>query len=177
MSGEQFALPEAIGLLRSIRKARPSQELIALSAADPLNLQGILTSGARIAALTTNRILFVAEFRWRLWQVAKSRGFPMIAFRMGRLKQRSKWGSCARLCGPITNDRCCHYERSRGVPSQYCLSVLRDPSTPLLRFAQDDERLSARHFFTISAFSIMAMPPRSASLPFRVMFLPQYSAS
>ena len=48
---------------------------------------------------------------------------------------------------------------------------------PLLRFAQNDERLSARHFFTISAFSIMAMPPRSASLPFRVMFLPQYSAS
>jgi ATP-dependent Lhr-like helicase len=29
-----------------------------LSAADPLNLQGILTPGARIAALTGNRILF-----------------------------------------------------------------------------------------------------------------------
>src|SRR5207247_7057107 len=58
ISGEQFALPEAIGLLRSIRKAPPNGELITLSAADPLNLQGILTPGSRIAALTANRILF-----------------------------------------------------------------------------------------------------------------------
>src|SRR5437762_5174115 len=47
-SGEQFALPEAIGLLRSIRKTSPKGELITLSAADPLNLQGILTPGPRI---------------------------------------------------------------------------------------------------------------------------------
>src|SRR6266700_2958499 len=58
VSGEQFALPEAIGLLRSIRKAPLKNELITLSAADPLNLQGILTPGPRIAALTGNRILF-----------------------------------------------------------------------------------------------------------------------
>jgi ATP-dependent helicase Lhr and Lhr-like helicase len=58
ISGEQFALPEAIGLLRSIRKVPPRAELISLSAADPLNLQGTLTPGARIAALTANRILF-----------------------------------------------------------------------------------------------------------------------
>jgi ATP-dependent Lhr-like helicase len=58
VSGEQFALPEAVGLLRSIRKAPLRNELIALSAADPLNLQGILTPGPRIAALTGNRILF-----------------------------------------------------------------------------------------------------------------------
>src|SRR6185369_13302806 len=45
ISGEQFALPEAIGLLRSIRKASPNSELITLSAADSLNLQGILTPG------------------------------------------------------------------------------------------------------------------------------------
>src|SRR5437588_10174020 len=58
ISGEQFALPEAIGLLRSIRKAAPNGNLVTLSAADPLNLQGILTPGRRVAALTTNRILF-----------------------------------------------------------------------------------------------------------------------
>ncbi len=58
VSGEQFALPEAIGLLRSIRKAPPNRDLITLSAADPLNLQGILTPGPRIASLTANRILF-----------------------------------------------------------------------------------------------------------------------
>src|SRR5437764_232440 len=58
ISGEQFALREAIGLLRSIRKASKSGELITLSASDPLNFQGILTPGSRIAALTSNRILF-----------------------------------------------------------------------------------------------------------------------
>jgi ATP-dependent Lhr-like helicase len=60
VSGEQFALPEAIGLLRSIRKSSSNGELISLSAADPLNLQGILTPGARIPAFTANRILFRA---------------------------------------------------------------------------------------------------------------------
>jgi ATP-dependent Lhr-like helicase len=60
VSGEQFALPEAIGLLRSIRKSSSNGELITLSAADPLNLQGILTPGARIPAFTANRILFRA---------------------------------------------------------------------------------------------------------------------
>jgi len=58
VSGEQFALPEAIGLLRSIRKTSSNGELITLSAADPLNLQGILTPGARIPAFTANRLLF-----------------------------------------------------------------------------------------------------------------------
>ncbi|HUE40642.1 MAG TPA: hypothetical protein VMO75_01815, partial [Chthoniobacterales bacterium] len=58
VSGEQFALPEAIGLLRSIRKSQPSMQLITLSAADPLNLQGILTPGPRVTAFTTNRVLF-----------------------------------------------------------------------------------------------------------------------
>jgi ATP-dependent helicase Lhr and Lhr-like helicase len=58
VSGEQFALPEAIGLLRSIRKASPKNQLVTLSAADPLNLQGVLTPGPRISALTANRVLF-----------------------------------------------------------------------------------------------------------------------
>jgi ATP-dependent Lhr-like helicase len=57
-TGEQFALPEAIGLLRSIRKSSSNGELITLSAADPLNLQGILTPGTRTPAFTANRILF-----------------------------------------------------------------------------------------------------------------------
>src|SRR5205807_192669 len=58
VSGEQFALPEAIGLLRSVRKTLPKSELLALSAADPLNLQGILTPGPRVPAFTRNRLLF-----------------------------------------------------------------------------------------------------------------------
>ena len=57
LSGEQFARPEAIGLLRSIRKAKAKGELLAISAADPLNLVGILAPGPRIAAITPHRIL------------------------------------------------------------------------------------------------------------------------
>jgi ATP-dependent Lhr-like helicase len=56
-SGEQFALPEAIGLLRSIRKAGPRGELVVINAADPLNFTGILTPGPRITSITANRIL------------------------------------------------------------------------------------------------------------------------
>jgi ATP-dependent helicase Lhr and Lhr-like helicase len=58
VSGEQFALPEAIGLLRSIRKQAEQHETIVISGADPLNLLGIITPGPRVAALTSNRILF-----------------------------------------------------------------------------------------------------------------------
>jgi len=63
-SGEQFALPEAIGTLRDVRRARGTAsseargEFVAVSAADPLNLLGILTPGPRLASLTGNRILF-----------------------------------------------------------------------------------------------------------------------
>jgi ATP-dependent Lhr-like helicase len=57
VSGEQYALPEAIGLLRSLRKSKARGELTALSAADPLNLVGVLTPGPRIPAIWTNRIL------------------------------------------------------------------------------------------------------------------------
>jgi ATP-dependent Lhr-like helicase len=57
LSGEQFARPEAIALLRSVRKAAPAGELVAISAADPLNLVGILKSESRVAAISTHRIL------------------------------------------------------------------------------------------------------------------------
>jgi ATP-dependent Lhr-like helicase len=91
ISGEQFALPEAVGMLRAVRRTRngsmdfgvrspllnnevgslaagiqPGNEsttantesLISVSAADPLNLVGIITPGARVTAHTSNRILY-----------------------------------------------------------------------------------------------------------------------
>jgi ATP-dependent Lhr-like helicase len=57
VSGEQFARPEAIGLLRSIRKAPTENELVVISAADPLNLAGIITPGPRVPAVAGNRLL------------------------------------------------------------------------------------------------------------------------
>src|SRR2546430_2179143 len=57
-SGEQYALPEAVGLLRSVRREEPRGELVAVSGADPLNLVGIVTPGDVVAGVATNRILY-----------------------------------------------------------------------------------------------------------------------
>jgi ATP-dependent Lhr-like helicase len=57
-SGEQYALPDAVGMLREVRRRPHSGEFVSLSGADPLNLAGILTPGAKLAALTGNRLLF-----------------------------------------------------------------------------------------------------------------------
>jgi len=57
-SGEQYALPEAVGLLRAVRREAPAGELVAVSGADPLNLVGIITPGELVPAVATNRILY-----------------------------------------------------------------------------------------------------------------------
>jgi ATP-dependent Lhr-like helicase len=57
-SGEQYALPEAIGMLRDTRRKPLTGEWISVSGADPLNLAGILTPGPKLAALAGNRLLF-----------------------------------------------------------------------------------------------------------------------
>jgi len=74
VSGEQFALPEAIGHLRSMRKQEAREEVVVLSGADPLNLLGILTPGPRVAALTGNRILF-------------NDGLPVAALEAGEVRR------------------------------------------------------------------------------------------
>ncbi len=56
--GEQFALPEAVGLLREVRKRPLSGEMIAVSAVDPLNQVGTLLPGERVPAVAGNRILY-----------------------------------------------------------------------------------------------------------------------
>jgi ATP-dependent Lhr-like helicase len=57
-SGEQYATPEAVSLLRDIRRRPHDGQFIALSAADPLNLIGVITPEARVPALTGNRVLY-----------------------------------------------------------------------------------------------------------------------
>jgi ATP-dependent Lhr-like helicase len=57
-AGEQYALPEAVTALRKARRQPKTGELVSISAADPLNLVGILTPGHRIPATPKNRILF-----------------------------------------------------------------------------------------------------------------------
>ena len=57
-SGEQYALPDAVGALREVRRKQASDAWVSVSGADPLNLVGILTPGPRLAALTGNRVLY-----------------------------------------------------------------------------------------------------------------------
>ena len=75
----------------------------------------------------------------------------MIPFLIRRLRPLLKSESCALHCGLI-------YKLTIGLPD---------------RFLEERSQTDVRYFLTISAFSIIAMPPRSAILPFRVMVLPQ----
>jgi ATP-dependent Lhr-like helicase len=73
MSGEQFALPEAVGQLRSVRRQEGAGRLIGLGAADPLNLTGIITPGERVATVARSRILY-------------RDGVPVLALEGGEVK-------------------------------------------------------------------------------------------
>ncbi len=56
--GEQFALPVAVESVRALRKLDSSQGTITLSAADPLNLVGILVPGDRVPAISGNSVTY-----------------------------------------------------------------------------------------------------------------------
>ena len=57
-AGEQFALPEAVGALREVRRREKIGELVSVSAADALNLVGIITPGQRLPIMGENRVLY-----------------------------------------------------------------------------------------------------------------------
>ncbi len=56
--GEQFALPVAVESLRAMRDRKPSEEIVTLSAADPLNLVGIIVPGERVPAISGYEVAF-----------------------------------------------------------------------------------------------------------------------
>jgi len=59
VGGEQYALEESIAGLRQIRDATAVEaERLIVSAADPLNLSGIVVDGPRVPALGTNALAF-----------------------------------------------------------------------------------------------------------------------
>ncbi|MBY0495817.1 MAG: DEAD/DEAH box helicase [Cyanobacteria bacterium] len=58
LSGEQFALPEAVELARQIRRTKPIGDPITISAADPLNLVGLITPGEKIPTIASTQIAF-----------------------------------------------------------------------------------------------------------------------
>jgi ATP-dependent Lhr-like helicase len=58
VSGEQFALPDAVERLREVRRIPAEGDLVTISAADPLNLAGIVTAGERIRSAGRTRIVY-----------------------------------------------------------------------------------------------------------------------
>jgi ATP-dependent Lhr-like helicase len=55
--GEQYALPEAVTLLRAVRKrGEAGAPPVAVAAADPLNFRGILTPDERVSPLTRRMV-------------------------------------------------------------------------------------------------------------------------
>jgi ATP-dependent Lhr-like helicase len=59
--GEQFALPEAVETLRAMRRVKTEGQMpqtIKISAADPLNLVGVILPGSRVPAVPTNYVVF-----------------------------------------------------------------------------------------------------------------------
>ncbi|MEQ5842594.1 DEAD/DEAH box helicase [Paraburkholderia acidicola] len=57
-SGEQFALPEAIPLLREMRHHANDGHYVCVAATDPLNLLGTMLPGDKVPAVAGNRVLF-----------------------------------------------------------------------------------------------------------------------
>ena len=80
--GEQFAMPEAVEMLRKVGNQEPSGQLVVVSACDPLNLAGILTPGARTPALLGNRLVY-------------RDGVPLASLESGQVIDRSGWDSSA----------------------------------------------------------------------------------
>lgn len=57
LSGEQFALPEAIAAMRAVRRRARDGECIVVSAADPLNLAGTLLPGDKVPRIPGARLV------------------------------------------------------------------------------------------------------------------------
>ena len=58
LSGEQFALPEAIPLLREVRRHADDGAFVCVAGTDPLNLAGTLLPGDKVPAVAGNRVLY-----------------------------------------------------------------------------------------------------------------------
>ena len=84
-AGEQFALPDAVAELRTVRKQKANDDRIAISAADPLNLLGIILPGDKVPATLNNRILFRGGT-----PVAQQSGHDIQTFDGGELDMESR---------------------------------------------------------------------------------------
>ena len=59
VGGEQFALPDAVEVARTVRRTKPTGERLEIAAVDPLNLTGIVTPGPRVPAVLGQKVTYV----------------------------------------------------------------------------------------------------------------------
>jgi ATP-dependent Lhr-like helicase len=59
VAGEQFALTDSVQQLRRLREEGPKSEITIISAADPLNLVGIITRQDRVPSTASNRVAYL----------------------------------------------------------------------------------------------------------------------
>ncbi|CAG9234467.1 Lhr family ATP dependent helicase [Paraburkholderia tropica] len=85
LSGEQFALPEAVALLRDVRRRgdRSDDETVCIAAVDPLNLVGSVLPGEKVPAVAGNRLAF-------------RDGVPVAALVAGRFEFRGEFDEATR---------------------------------------------------------------------------------
>ncbi|WP_184355817.1 DEAD/DEAH box helicase [Xanthomonas euroxanthea] len=67
LSGEQFALPDAIAALRRVRAQALPQQWVCVSASDPCNLLGSLLPGERVARVPGNRVAYLDGLPMAVW--------------------------------------------------------------------------------------------------------------
>ena len=75
VAGEQFALGDSIRSLRQLRDDVPQGELVVITAADPLNLVGILTEHPRVISTASNRVAY-----WNGKPLAALQGGEVLRF-------------------------------------------------------------------------------------------------
>jgi ATP-dependent Lhr-like helicase len=58
LTGEQFALPDAIAALRAARRRPPDGALVCLAASDPDNVLGTVLAGPKVPRVAGSRVLY-----------------------------------------------------------------------------------------------------------------------
>ncbi len=105
-AGEQYALPDALGMLRQVRRRPHADEFVSLSGADPLNLAGILTGNPENVG---SRFL-------SLLQSAPTRTFSAISETARKANCRRH--SCERLGGSMCASQAVLRDLRQGIHNQ-----------------------------------------------------------
>ncbi|MEJ7592691.1 MAG: hypothetical protein WKF77_14170 [Planctomycetaceae bacterium] len=94
VAGEQFALADTVQKLRQLRDEGPQEELVLITAADPLNLVGVLSKHDRVPRIASNRIAYldgvpIAVVRGGNTEILETAREELLTTALNRLRQFS----------------------------------------------------------------------------------------